>query len=74
MNSDDKFWISIWSIVALTIILVVVYLFIYSYNKKELIAQTIDKGHDPMEVYCALDNSSSYDTVLCQSVITIGKD
>ena len=53
--SDSKFWITIWSIIAIVIIVTVVCITVYQCQ----ITYTIANSSNPMVISCALGTSSS---------------
>ena len=57
MNSDGKFWILTWSIVAASFCVIIISSLIYwdSYNEK--VARLVEGGINPVHVNCALQDS-----------------
>lgn len=57
MNSDDKFWVCVWSILATAIVAIVITCTIYTHNKNFVISEMVKNGASPVEALCALDDS-----------------
>lgn len=57
MNSDDKFWISVWSIAATALVTIAITIATYNHSKNVVISEMIKNGASPTEVLCALDDT-----------------
>lgn len=57
MNSDEKFWVCVWSLAASVVIALIVACTLSSINTSKVIERLVAGGADPMKVSCALDNS-----------------
>lgn len=55
MDSDDKFWIGIWSIVATCFVALVLAITLTMWSKRQHLNEMVSKGADPIRVACALD-------------------
>jgi len=68
--NESTFWYSTWATIVSAIVIMFIALLIYQDHKKELIAEAIKSGADPMAVYCALDaTSGAGDTAICQTIV-----
>ena len=56
MNSDDKFWVCVWSTLATAIVAIVITIATYNHSKNVVISEMIKNGASPVEVICALDD------------------
>jgi len=54
MNSDQKFWICIWSMVLAFLITLAVCITINSLDRRDKWEKTVSNGADPMVTTCAL--------------------
>lgn len=63
MDSNGNFWVSMWLVVATTIVLVATITVSYYKDKNTQVVEAIKSGADPIEVVCALDNDSSFNQV-----------
>ena len=57
MNSDEKFWVCVWSILATAIVAIVITITTYSHSKNVVISEMIKNGASPVEALCALDDT-----------------
>lgn len=56
MNGDEKFWVSVWGIVGVVVIVVASLIATYWNSHNTKIVELIEKGVDPTEAMCALQN------------------
>lgn len=63
MNSDDKFWLSLWVIAGVIVISVELVVCSYYKDKNAQIVDAIKFGSDPIEVVCAMDNQGGYSQI-----------
>ena len=63
MNSDDKFWIGIWSIVATCFVALVLAITLTMWSKRQHLNEMVSKGADPIRVACALDMYDNNNTM-----------
>ena len=59
--NDGKFWINIWSIIAVVVIVIVAGGYLYHNNKNKMIVSMIAGGTDPMEASLAVSQMSMSD-------------
>ena len=66
MNSDQKFWLGIWSMVLAFLVALMVCITINAYGKRDKWEKAVSNGADPMVTACALDGVSSHaDAAIC---------
>lgn len=58
MNSDEKFWVCICSILATAIVAIVITGTVFQHSKNLVINEMIKNGASPVEVMCALDDTT----------------
>ena len=63
MNDDDKFWISVWSIVGVVIIALAVTITTYNITTNIIVAQAIKDGGVPIEIKCAFNVGVNNDVI-----------
>ena len=57
MNSDEKFWVYVCSILATAIVAIVITGTVYQHSKNLVVNEMIKNGASPIEVLCALDDA-----------------
>lgn len=55
MNSEGKFWFSVWALVAAVLITLMVCITLTMWSKRLHLNEMVSKGADPIRVACALD-------------------
>lgn len=71
MDSDNKFWLSIWSLVAAVLAVLIVACMIVNIETKAKWEKAVANGADPMVVACALNlsyNGHSADAIICHTL------
>lgn len=58
MDNDQKFWVSIWAIVATFILAMSIALSAFNANQDALLHEMVKKGADPIIAACALKGPS----------------
>ena len=68
MDSDQKFWLGIWSMVLAFLVALMVCITINAYGKRDKWEKVVSNGADPMVTTCALygDTSTAICTILAQ--------
>lgn len=57
MNSDDKFWVCVWSIVGAVIATIVISIATYYHHKNIVINEMVKNGISSIAALCALDDT-----------------
>jgi len=66
MNSDQKFWLGIWSMVLAFLVALMVCITINAYGKRDKWEKAVSNGADPMVTTCALYSAdTSGDIAIC---------
>ena len=66
MDSDNKFWLCMWALLAVLLLGVMLMGTLNAFDKRVKWAEAVSNGADPMVVSCALyDSSSGADHVIC---------
>jgi hypothetical protein len=58
--NENKFWLNVWTVAALTLVAVVGISTLYWQGKNNLVADMVSKGANPIAASCSLDNLSDY--------------
>lgn len=56
LNSEGKFWLVINTLGAIVIVTTIVSVTIFSIEENKMVEELINKGHDPLEVNCAIND------------------
>ena len=54
MDSDDKFWLGIWSLAAVVVVAIVVALSYAAHDRRDKWEKAVANGADPMVTACAI--------------------
>jgi hypothetical protein len=73
MNSDQKFWLGIWSMVLAFFIALMVCLTINAYGKRDKWERAVSNGADPMVTACALDGVTSHAEIAICTILAQGR-
>ena len=66
MNSDDKFWLSVWGMGLAFFLTLIVCITVNAHGKREKWEKAVSNGADPMVVACALDGVNGHsETAIC---------
>ena len=66
MNSDEKFWLCIWSMVLVFLLTLTVCITVNASGKRDKWEKAVSNGVDPMVVACALDGVNTHsDIAIC---------
>jgi hypothetical protein len=66
MNSDDKFWLSVWGMGLVFFLTLIVCITVNAHGKRDKWDKAVSNGADPMVVACALDGVNGYaETAIC---------
>ena len=66
MNSDQKFWLGVWSMVLAFLVALMVCITINAYGKRDKWEKAVSNGADPMVTTCALYSAdTSGDIAIC---------
>lgn len=68
---DNKFWLSVWSLVAAVLIVLICACMINSIDTKAKWEKAVTNGADPMAVSCAMNisnNGHSADAIICHTL------
>ena len=71
MNSDDKFWITLWALFTAVLISLIGACTLVSMDTKSKWEKAVANGADPMVVSCALNlshNGQGADAVICHTL------
>jgi hypothetical protein len=55
MNSDDKFWLSVWGMGLAFFLTLIVCITVNAHGKRDKWEKAVSNGADPLVVACALD-------------------
>lgn len=55
MNSEDRYWLSVWGMVATCFVTLVVCITSTMWSKRQHLNDMVSKGADPIRAACALD-------------------
>jgi hypothetical protein len=69
MNDNQKYWYSIWRLVAITVCILIVSISGCVANDRRVVTEMVKNGADPMAAYCSLGVNGSLDAVLCAQAI-----
>ncbi|WP_323016395.1 hypothetical protein [Castellaniella sp.] len=58
MDHEEKFWVSLWSLVAVVAVTLILGLLLYNADKNQKIADMVKAGADPIIVSCAMGTVS----------------
>lgn len=72
MNSEGKFWVSVWVIAGAVVVTVAALIYASNKHEDDVKAQMVKQGYTPQEVMCAFPKTSS-DKVLCANLVTKGE-
>jgi hypothetical protein len=70
MNDDQKFWLSIWKLVATTFCVFVLSVSGCVANNNRVLEGLVASGSTPMEAYCAI-RSGSHDAAMCTAIALV---
>lgn len=56
MNSDEKFWISLWAVISTAVVLVVLISTLYWRDHNAKIVEMVRNGTDPVAAMCAMQD------------------
>lgn len=59
MDSENKFWLGLWSHVAGVVVILIAAITISSMNTNETFLKAVQAGHDPLKVTCAMGVSQN---------------
>ena len=66
MNSDDKFWLSVWGMGLAFFLTLIVCITVNAHGKRDKWEKAVSNGADPMVVSCALDGvQGGADAAVC---------
>jgi hypothetical protein len=66
MNSEDKFWLCVWSMVLAFLLTLTVCITVNAYGKRDKWEKAVMNGADPMVIACSLDGVNSHsETAIC---------
>ena len=66
MNSEEKFWLCVWSMVLAFLLTLTVCITVDAYGKRDKWEKAVSNGADPMVIACALDGVNSHsETAIC---------
>ena len=73
MDSDQKFWICIWSMVLAFLVTLMVCITINAHGKRDKWEKAVSNGADPMVVACALDGVTSHAEIAICTILAQGR-
>lgn len=65
MDSEEKFWLVVWSLVAAVVVTIALCLTITAANTTNKVAEAVKAGVDPLAAKCALDMPAESSKILC---------
>ena len=65
MDSDNKFWLCMWSLLATVLICMIISCTVNALDRRVKWAEAVSNGADPMVASCALYDGSSAEHVIC---------
>ena len=65
MDSDNKFWLCMWTIAVVFFLGVFTLMVVNSFDRRAKWAEAVSNGADPMVVSCALYEQGSAEHVIC---------
>lgn len=70
MESENKFWVVTWTIVAIAVCFVVVSVLIEDVMTKSMVSKAVESGANPVEMGCSLGTIMARD---CVGLLSISK-
>ena len=58
----EQFWLTVWSLAAVSVLMLVTIITIHSYFKNIMLSELIKQGHDPMELACLYEAGDTMKT------------
>ena len=73
MNSDQKFWLGIWSMVLAFLVVLMVCITINAHGKRDKWEKAVSNGADPMVTSCALDGVNGHAEIAICTIFAQGR-
>lgn len=71
MDSDSKYWLSIWTLVATVIVTLIITIALYNIKSNQQIVDMVKDGADPIAARCALTGmNTNGDGAICAVAAT----
>ena len=73
MNSDQKFWLCIWSMVLAFLVTLMVCITVNAYGKRDKWEKAVSNGADPMVASCALYSAETTGDIAICTILAQGR-
>lgn len=73
MNSDQKFWLGIWSMVLAFLVALMVCITINAHGKRDKWEKAVSNGADPMVASCALYSAETTGDIAICTILAQGR-